>query len=174
MRCFAVEPHAHLPRRFSDAQRRAKVPHTVGHDAGIEALPCSILRHDPFAAAGLLGWGAHHYKRAGKAVGFHDRLDGDRRGYGGCGNQVVPAGVAHAGESVVFGIEADGSAALLDRETGLEGGLQAVDMAPNGPSPAFEPVGEQLTRFELLEDELRVVEDLLKRAWSGLGIGHIT
>lgn len=41
-------------------QRCRVIWHSVCHHTHVSVLPCTIIRHDPFPASGLLSWSSHY------------------------------------------------------------------------------------------------------------------
>jgi hypothetical protein len=75
------------------------------------------------------------------------------------GDEVVTAGVANAGEGIVFRVERHG-AALAVGELGLEGGAEVVCAASDGETLLLEVVGEDLVGVDLFIADLGVLPDL--------------
>lgn len=83
MRSFAIELGAQFPRCLGAANWSAVIRHAVRHDAGVEALPRTVLCHQPFSALGFFCRGSHYDDGAGEVVCFEHVFDGDGGGDGG-------------------------------------------------------------------------------------------
>ena len=81
----------------------------VDHHRGVGAVERAALEQEDLAPAALLGRRAEHRDRQPDVVGH--RGQGHARADGGGGDEVVAAGVAHAGQRVVLGADHDGQGA---------------------------------------------------------------
>ena len=121
----------------------------VHHHGGVHAGEGAALEHEDLAAAALLGRGAEHPDAESDVVG--DRGQGQPRADGRGRDDVVPAGVAHVGQSVVLG--ADRHHELARPDVGLEGRGEFVD-----PLVDLEPARPQRLRHGLRRRGLVVAE----------------
>src|SRR5439155_1889211 len=83
----------------------------VHHHGRVRVREDAALEELDLAAAALLGGGADDAHREADVIG--DARGGDARADGDGGDQVVPAGVADAGEAVVLGAQGQVELPLL-------------------------------------------------------------
>ena len=122
------------------------------HQSAVDAAEDPALRHQHLAADRLLGRRADHQDLARSAV-ERARQDRSRAGSGGA-DQVVPAGVTHAGEGVVFRQQGDSRPAVAQLPARHERSGQTGDTALDRETLLLEEADEQTRRLGLLQAQL--------------------
>ena len=122
----------------------------VHHHGGVDALEGAGSDLQDLAAAPLLGRCADDGDPAVARLGHRGR--GESGAQTGRSDDVVPAGVADAGQRVV--LEADGDVRAGPAGSSDEGGLQAVGAALGRDALVLEHVAEQVVGVVLLEVQL--------------------
>ena len=126
------------------------------HHRRVGLLEGAEPRHQLLAAVTLLGGRAEHAHHAGQARAELGQRDG--RAITGGGDDVVAAGMADAGQRVVFREDRDGRAVLLAELGGISGG-QAEGFAAHRDAVAGESIGEARRGLEFLQRQLGFAVD---------------
>ena len=134
----------------------------MNHHRRVDAVERAGARHQFFAAAFLLGRRPQQrtvpHRRSRIAARPSVAPKRGRR------DQVVAAGVADAGQRIVFGEQVDERAGRAAGEVALESGLEAVSGALDGEAGRRQRVAQQAARVVLVESEFRVGVDIVRHA----------